>query len=219
LKWLESNYCISVSAAEIAVPKTPKTLVRIYTDADIGSMLEAVVSRSNWLTARNRAMVFLMLDSGLRQGEVCTLLRKDIDFVRRIMKVRGKGNKERYIYFEETVSKLLCQYIDLTPHKESGYMFVNRHGQQLTPNSIKHMMYRVQTKLPFDLSSHKLRHNFATNYCIDQYEQYGRVDIYMLMNLMGHEDIKTTMIYLHNAMGILSAASKCSHIDGITIEI
>ena len=219
LKWLEANYSISVSAKNIIIPKVPKKLVKIYSDKEIGMILKAVVSKNKWLTARNRAMVFLMLDSGLRQNEVCTLLRKNIDFERHIMKVIGKGNKERHIYFGKTVGVLLRQYIELMPYYESEFMFVNRFGEPLTTDSIKHLVARIAKRLPFEFSSHKLRHNFATNYCIDQYEKHGRIDIYMLMNLMGHEDIETTMIYLHHAMGMISASSDCSHIDSIDIEL
>ncbi len=68
-------------------------------------------------------------------------------------------------------------------------------------------------KSGIDFSSHKLRHNFATNYCIDHYEESGQADVYKLMHLMGHGNIKTTEIYLHFALDILSASSHFSHLD------
>lgn len=79
----------------------------------------------------------------------------------------------------------------------------------------KKLVSKMAKKLPFELSSHKLRHNFATNYCLDQYNAYGQVDIYRLMYLMGHEDVSTTRRYLHFANEILASKGCISHVDAI----
>lgn len=92
---------------------------------------------------------------------------------------------------------------------------VSRTGKELTCNAVKHMMFSIQRKLPFEFSSHKLRHNFATNYCIDQYEKTGQIDIYKLMLLMGHEDIETTRVYLHHANQIIASKMNISHLDKV----
>ena len=73
-------------------------------------------------------------------------------------------------------------------------------------------MWKLAQKLPFEFSSHKLRHNFATNYCIDQYKKHGFVDIYKLMILMGHKDVKTTN-------QIIVSRESVSHIDKIFQEL
>lgn len=65
----------------------------------------------------------------------------------------------------------------------------------------------------FDLSSHKLRHNFATNYCIDHVRQTGKTDVYDLSILMGHESIETTKKYEHFAHEIIAAENNISHLD------
>ena len=72
---------------------------------------------------------------------------------------------------------------------------------------------RLQHKLPFDLSSHKLRHNFATNYCIDHVRQTGKTDVYDLSILMGHESIETTKKYEHFAHEIIATENNISHLD------
>ena len=84
---------------------------------------------------------------------------------------------------------------------------------------VKNFMWNLAQKLPFEFSSHKLRHNFATNYCIDQYEKHGFVDIYKLMILTGHEDVKTTNRYLHIANQIIVSRESVSHIDKIFQEL
>ena len=81
------------------------------------------------------------------------------------------------------------------------------------------LISKISKKLPFEFSSHKLRHNFGTNYCLDQYDKYGQIDIYKLMVIMGHEDIKTTRKYLHIANSIIVARSNISHLDKILLDI
>lgn len=80
------------------------------------------------------------------------------------------------------------------------------------------MTNNMKKILPFEFSSHKLRHNFATNYLLNQYEMFGQMDIYQLMVVMGHEDISTTRRYLHQANNILSAKTYISHLDKLFSE-
>ena len=81
--------------------------------------------------------------------------------------------------------------------------------------SIKLMVTKLASLLPFDLSSHKLRHNFATNYWLDQYEKYGHIGIQKLVYLMGHEDAKTTSRYLHFVYGMIAVRENISHVDSV----
>lgn len=99
----------------------------------------------------------------------------------------------------------------------SKFVFVSRNGLPLTGDAVKHMITKAASRLNFELSSHKLRHNFATNYCIDQYTEYGQVDIYSLMHIMGHEDLSTTQRYLHYAQEILASRTHVSHLDKLSL--
>lgn len=218
LKWLEVNYKIDIKAKTIEVPKTPKKLVKIYNDSEIQLIYKTISAESEWITFRNRVIVFLMLDSGLRQNEVCNIKNVDIDYVNNTMKVIGKGNKERLTFLGNISLALIRKYRELCPYN-SEYLLISRRGTQMTADSIKHLINKIKRKLSFEFSSHKLRHNFATNFCIDQYNKFGHVDIYQLMNLMGHEDLKTTQRYLHHAMGILAAQQNNSHVDSILQDI
>lgn len=212
LRWMENKYGIDVSARDIEVPKTEKKLVRIYSQEEILSIYRSVSAESEWITIRNRAIIFLMLDSGLRQNEVCTLLCSDVNFDNGIIKVHGKGGKERFVYLGNNSSRLLKKYMEICPY-HGDHLFLSRRGTPMTTDSVKHLMHKISQKLPFEFSSHKLRHNFATNFCIDQYKQYGHMDVYRLMSLMGHEDFKTTQRYLHHAMDLISASENSSHLD------
>ncbi len=218
LRYIADDYDVSYVLRKVRVPKMPKKNLRIYTDTEIVVIFQSIRAASPWLTYHNCALVALMLDSGLRQAEVCGLLKKDVNFDSNILKVCGKGNKERVVPLGRLACYYLEAYQDACPYSGSEHVFVGRRGQDLTCDAVKHMISKLAVKLPFEFSSHKLRHNFATNYCLDRYERYGQVDIYRLMILMGHEDINTTRRYLHFANQLIAVKTNISHIDGILLK-
>ena len=216
LRWLEDAYNIHINAKHIRVPKTPKRLVKIYSDDEIAQIFNSIQTDMEWVTLRNKCIIALMYDSGLRQAEVCTLKRKNVVFSENRLIVRGKGNKERTVPLGQLTQRFMRAYLESCPYT-SADVFVNRRGEKLTCNAVKLMVTKLAGKLSFELSSHKLRHNFATNYCLDQYEKYGHVDIYRLMVLMGHEDVETTRRYLHMANEIIASRESVSHLDKLKI--
>lgn len=130
------------------------------------------------------------------------------------MKVRGKGDKKRFVPLGGLAARYMQEYRNLCPFHEK-YFFVSRRGESVSRNAIKQLMQKLSEKLPFEFSAHKLRHNFATNYLLDQYEKDGKMDIYKLMIIMGHEDIKTTNRYLHYAMQVIASRENISHLDKV----
>lgn len=212
LKYIQGLYNVSFNAKEIRVPKPVKRVVTLYTTQQVQTIFDSITADSDWIVTRNKCIIALMYDSGLRQNEVCTLKRSRIFFDENRMVVRGKGNKERTVPLGALTYRFMVDYINKCPFN-SDLLFVNRRGQPLTCNTVKLFVTKLADKLPFDLSSHKLRHNFATNYCLDQYESKGNVDIYKLMYLMGHEDIETTERYLHFAMEVVASKESISHLD------
>ena len=218
LKWYESKNDVEYTADELIIPRTPKKELRLYTPEDIKLIFETIDSPVPWLTARNKAMVALMLDAGIRQGEVCSLQMVNIYFEKSSMKVCGKGNKERFVPLGNLSAEYLRKYLAVRPYDLPG-VFVGRYGEPITCNAVKTMTWNLQKKLPFEFSSHKLRHNFAINYLLDQYERFGQMDIYQLMAIMGHEDISTTRRYLHEANGILAVRGCISHLDKVMLAM
>lgn len=214
LRWAENEYYSHYTAKAIKVPKSPKRSVRIYSDTEIAEIFQAVEAETEWLTLRNKCIIALMYDSGLRQSEVCTLKRSKISYTDNRMTVHGKGDKERIVPLGKLTQYFMREYISKCPYKLDTF-FVNRRGEPLTCNAVKLFITKLAQDLPFELSSHKLRHNFATNYCIDQYENYGQIDIYRLMYLMGHEELETTKRYLHFAYEIIASKGCISHLDSV----
>lgn len=213
LRWVYIEYELPFDPQKIKVPKSPKKIVHIYNDTEIKEIFALIHTSEPWITARNRAVVALMLDSGLRQSEICHLLTNNLDRSRMVMKVTGKGAKDRIVPLGDFALALLDDYFSQCPYKDNPYVFCTRRGQALTNNAVRLFVNRLQHKLPFDLSSHKLRHNFATNYCIDHVRQTGKTDVYDLSILMGHESIETTKKYEHFAHEIIAAENNISHLD------
>lgn len=214
LMWLESKYDLNFGASEIVTPKSPKLTPYIYSSADIALIFANITSDIEWLALRNKAMIAIMLDSGIRQEEVCNLKLSDIDFHTNIIKIHGKGNKERLVPLGNLTKRFIQDYLNVCPY-QSKHVFISLYGENITTNALKIIARKISDKLPFEFSCHKLRHNFATNYCLDQYEQYGKIDIYSLMVIMGHENIKTTERYMHIATQILASRQSISHLDKI----
>jgi len=171
---------------------------------------------------RNRCIIALMLDSGLRLNEVCAISLSDYDFRQNLLIVHGKGSKERLVPVGQFTRYYMKKYLAALPgyisSQKPSALFVNRDGTRITRNTVKLLVQKLSNRLPFEFSSHKLRHNFATNYCIDEYTRHGQVDIYKLMILLGHEDIKTTRRYLHLANQIIVSKSNVSHLDRVFTE-
>lgn len=214
-RWASVEHRISFDPLKIKVPKSPKRNVHIYSDSEIRLIFSLVDTSVPWITARNRAIVALMLDSGLRQFEVCGLLFENIDRERQVMKVSGKGAKDRVVPLGRMSAEFLNDYRKKCPYIDSPYVFLDRRGGKLSPNAVRLFVYRLEKQLPFKLSSHKLRHNFATNFCIDNMRTKGNTCVYDLSILMGHESIETTKKYEHFAHEIIAAENNISHLDGV----
>lgn len=218
LKWISEEYIVNYKYEKIKVPKCYKKVRKIYDALEVKKIFDSIVAESDWLTLRNKCMISLMYDSGLRRSELLTVRFSRLSFSERIMTICGKGDKERTVPIGAFSVSLLKEYKKLCPY-ESDIVFLGRYGKPITDNAIKLLVHKISQKVPFEFSCHKLRHNFATNYCIDQYDKYGHIDIYKLMYLMGHEDLETTRVYLHFANSIIASKENISHLDKLALSL
>lgn len=216
LHWAgEKGYVAPNLYKTIILPKVGKKVVKVYSEDEIRQIFDTIKAFPHWIEVRNKLIVALMLDSGLRQNEVSTLQTADIDLNLRAVKVYGKGNKERFVPLGELSLALLSEYMRLCPYRKGIFLFKDKLGEPITNNAIKLFINKLQRKLGYPISSHRLRHNFATNYVLDQYAEYKAIDIYRLMALMGHEEMSTTRNYIHTAQQIIACRSNISHLDRI----
>lgn len=199
----------------IKMPRKAKRIVDLFTPEQIHLIFDCISAEKEWLRIRNCLLVALMYDSGLRQEELTKVLISDINENSNILLVHGKGGKDRFVPLGTTTLHYYHLFLDIRPY-DTKYLFCDRRGNRITTNTVKQFMQKLRNKTGLkNLSSHKLRHNFATNYCINQYKKYGNVDVYKLCELMGHEDIETTRIYLHLANQFIASSGFISQLDNI----
>lgn len=217
IKWCIIEYGLSnLSYEKIRIPKLPKKQPYLYTDSEIKMMYESCICSVSWITERNRTILTILLDTGIRREEVRQIKKTDIDFQNRIFYIHGKGSKDRTVPFSNRTASLIIQFWELCPFKECIYAFCSRYGAQLGSDAVKQFLNKLNQQMPFDVSSHRLRHNFATNYALHYLKEYGTSCAIELAEIMGHEDIKTTENYVHIANKILSMQRRFNRMDNIT---
>jgi len=187
----------------IRKPKVDKLLPRTLTSDEIKALLR-VAKGKGFLGKRNAALVALMFDSGLRASEVCGLKLTDVSLENQIVRVLGKGGKERVIPFSKTTAKLLLSYLKARGNRPfEEHFFISRYGDRLTRHGLIKVYKCLAERAGVDkrkISPHVLRHSFATAWC------RAGGDVKKLQFLLGHADVRTTGIYVHLTAKDLSQA-------------
>jgi len=171
---------------------TRKTLPDILTDEEAKRIIE-IPNKRYYTGLRNKAMITLMLNTGLRVSEVADLKTNSIDLNKRSLKVvNGKGGKDRNLIIPDKTAELLKQWTKKRTEGTGHYLFNTLKGGQLSREYIFMMIKRYSTRAEINknIHPHTLRHTFATSF----YKQTK--DIETLRKLLGHSDISTTQIYV-----------------------
>lgn len=147
---------------------------------------------------RDKAIFEMMYATGVRCSELINIKLVDLDLDNRIIKVMGKGRKERMVLFGSKAAAILEKYLNierpsLTREMQQPYLILNYNGGQLTTRSVQRIfeMFRHFLQIDRKLTPHKIRHSFATHLL-----QQG-VDLRIIQELLGHKTIATTEIYTH----------------------
>lgn len=166
-------------------PRVPRRKSPRLTLEEVERLLEAVGETGH--PVRNLAMVCLAVDSGLRRGEVLGLEIRNVDLDSRVVRVLGKGSKERDIPVGEVAYGALRAYLAVRPASSSLRVFLSSGGKPLTRNGLQTLMYRLKKRsgLP-ELRWHLLRHTFANHFI------NGGGGLRKLQKILGHSSIKTT---------------------------
>lgn len=180
----------------IRSPKLGIHLPTYLTIDEVNKLLDIEVTDA--FSSRNKAILELMYATGLRISEVISLEFKNIDYDECIIRVMGKGSKERIVPINDYAIKYLKEYIDnyrpeLVKNEINNYIFLNNHGRMLTRQGIFKMIknYAALKNIKKTIGPHTLRHTFATHLL------ENGADLRVIQELLGHSDISTTQIYTH----------------------
>ena len=162
--------------------------------------------------ARDKAMIEMIYSGGLRISEAVNLNWQDCDFFNDVMKIRGKGKKERLAMVGSSAGKAVFEYQKIC--RSLGFavsganpVFLNRFGERITARSFQRNLknYLISAGLPAELTPHKLRHSFATH-LLD-----NGADLRTVQELLGHENLATTQIYTHVSLRRMQEVYSQSH--------
>jgi len=203
--------------SELEIPKVPKYTLDVLTNAEIERLL-AEVNPATSAGGRLFAIVLLMLDSGLRIGEVASARLPDLDLTRRQLKVMGKGRKERFVPFGQRCAQALTRYIHMHRAQpirpDDNHLFLSPDGMAMTRNSLLQVIRRLRVACGITrLHAHLFRHTFAVNFLING------GDLRTLQLIMGHESLAVTQRYLHfNSQQVQTQYQPFSPVDRLPLS-
>lgn len=182
----------------ISSPKLSKSLPDVLTISEVDKLLSFEL-KTNY-DFRDKCILEMLYSTGLRISELVSLKLENINLDESLIKVMGKGSKERIVPFNETTREYLNKYIkEIRPkmlkQNQTDYLYLNNHGKNLTRQAIFKMIKKrtLNAGIKKEISPHTLRHSFATHLLA------GGADIRFIQELLGHESISTTEIYTHIA--------------------
>ena len=191
-------------ARSVATPKREKHLPAVLQTADIAVLFEQPDDSS--LGLRDRAWLELLYAAGLRISELVAIDLDDIDLRARLVKVRGKGSKERIVPFGSKAVGALRAYLEVRSASDDA-LFVNYRGERITTRSVRRLFDRYvrAASLKAGVSPHTLRHSFATHLL------NAGADLRGIQELLGHASLSTTQKYTHLNDAELIAVYKKAH--------
>lgn len=193
-------------------PKLPKRLPKDLTEQQVSDLLDAP-NIDDPIELRDKAMLELLYATGLRVTELVSLTMENISLRQGVVRVIGKGNKERLVPMGENAIDWVTEFInkgrpELLGEKPSDVVFPSRRARQMTRQTFWHRIKLYATMAGIDgemLSPHVLRHAFATHLL-----NYG-ADLRVVQMLLGHSDLSTTQIYTHVATERLKSIHSQHH--------
>jgi integrase/recombinase XerD len=185
--------------ADIEMPRIGRSLPQTLTEDEVDSLLSAP-NTDEPLGHRDRAMLELLYATGLRVSELINIKQSQINFNEGVLRIVGKGDRERLIPVGEESQRWIQDFIDgprmeILLERQTDYLFPTRRGDRMTRQAFWHIIKRYAEKAGVrkKLSPHSLRHAFATHLL------NRGADLRVVQLLLGHSDLSTTQIYTHVA--------------------
>lgn len=209
--YLVDESIIKVSPMEeVSSLKSPKKLPKYLSISEVNKLLN--IPLNSEFDYRNKAMLELMYATGLRVSELVSIEYSNIDFENSIIRINGKGKKERIIPLGEIASYYLKVYLSdyrskLLKRNTYNQVFLNNHGKPITRQGFNYILENIRelTGITKEITPHVLRHSFATHLL------EGGADIRSIQEMLGHENISTTNIYTEVVNDVLRSNYEMYH--------
>lgn len=178
----------------ISNPKLDKKLPKYLYYEQLEKIL-SIPDKTTILGMRDLTILELLYSTGVRVSELVNIKIEDIDFNEHVIKILGKGNKERYVLYGKVLATYLDEYLPKRSElvKNHNYLFINKFGNKLTDRGVRLIIDNVLKKgmIDYHISPHMLRHTFATH-MLD-----NGADLKCVQELLGHKNLSSTQIYTH----------------------
>jgi site-specific recombinase XerD len=174
-------------------PKLPKRLPAVLDEDAVARLLRTPppAGRTEFQRLRDRAILEMLYASGVRRAEVASLNLGDVDLKRRVMRVTGKGNKQRTVLINDAASEAMGLYLAHRPRTSDEAFFIGRRGTRLGVRAVWEIVKTFErlSGIRLHATPHVLRHSFATHLL------ENGADLMTIKELLGHESLATTQIY------------------------
>ena len=209
-KWLMRNGTVVVNpAASVELARVPKRLPQLVREDSVDSLLDSKIDDTDFEQVRNRLIVMMLYETGMRRAELIGLLDKNVDTAKGELKVHGKRDKDRIIPFGTELADWIEKYRSLRDDQAlvGEHFFVRESGEPLYPMLVYRIVREALTEagVTSKRSPHVLRHTFATAMLNDG------AALNSVKELLGHESLATTQIYTHVTFSELKNNYKLAH--------
>ena len=195
----------------LSTPKKEKRLPTVINEVDMTAFLDDFLAGEEPLQLRNKAIFELLYSSGLRVSELVQLDVENVQKQKGILRILGKGSKERIVPVGEQAQSAITYYLEhgrpLLVKEEAQALFLNRQGTRLTTRGVEYILeqYVKQGALKYKVTPHAFRHSFATH-LLD-----NGADLRVIQELLGHESLSTTQIYTEVSASHLQQIYRKAH--------
>ncbi len=199
---------------KVVSPKTGKRLPVFVQENQLAALFTHVKFGEDYTGRLHRLLLELLYATGIRRSEASSLKISNIDASRGVLRISGKGSKERLVPFASYLGDLLNVFLDARraafPGSEEPWLFLNKKGERLSPENIYYIVRKHLSAVTTveQRSPHVLRHSFATHL-----SNHG-ADLNAIKELLGHSNLAATQVYMHNSIERLIQVYEQAHPKG-----
>lgn len=207
-KYMQREGTITANyATGIPYPKQDRDLPGFLNEDTVSKLIDSLPENDE-LALRDKTIFEVLYASGMRISELVGLDDKDIDIIGAVIKVRGKGKKERFVMLTGRASALMSRYSSVKKNKDGvRAFFINRHGNRISSVGVRKKINKwvMRACIEQKVSPHTFRHSFATHLL------NRGADLRSVQELLGHSNVTTTQIYTHLTIDRLKNVYKQAH--------